>query len=441
MTLSGPRSTTRWTALLTSVAALAATLLVGTAAPSTAAPDPARKASGSAPGSFTGYAFDTCSAPAQEVMDAWWDESPYAAVGIYLGGTNRLCDQPQLTPGWVSAQRQQGWRLLSLWVGPQAACTTYADKMSFDIPTARAQGQAQAAAAVAVAQSLGIGGGSTLYYDLEDYDITSTPCRQASLGFLGGWTEGLHAAGYSSGVYSNIAAGIAALDLADRVSNGSYAMPDEIWYAWANNHADTVTDERVLSPRWDDHARVHQYLLDTPQSFGGYPLTVDANWADVGEGSVAKPAKQLCRGVEVDLRRYPNLRIGKRGPVVSAAQCVLRKQRITKAPITGRYDVRTVAAVKKAQRKFGLKPTGRLTAPTWAALLAKGKHPDLKVGSTGEPVLRLQRSLTAALGRKTVIDGVYSVDTARRVTKLQRKRGLTVTGVVTDEVWDELSGK
>ena len=29
-------------------------------------------------------------------MDAWRLSSPYAGIGIYVGGSNRLCDQPEL---------------------------------------------------------------------------------------------------------------------------------------------------------------------------------------------------------------------------------------------------------------------------------------------------------------------------------------------------------
>ena len=105
-------------------------------------------------------------------------------------------------------------------------------------------------------------------------------------------------------------------------------MPDDIWFAWANGRADTVTDERVLSDEWNDHARIHQYALDVPQTYGGYTLTIDANWLDVGKGSVGSPSRPLCRGVDVDLRRYPTLLPGSRGPAVAAAQCVLRKQRL-----------------------------------------------------------------------------------------------------------------
>ena len=203
--------------------------------------------------------------------------------------------------------------------------------------------------------------------------------------------------------------------------------------------ADTVTDERVLSDEWDDHARIHQYALDVPQTYGGYTLTIDANWLDVGKGSVGSPSRPLCRGVDVDLRRYPTLLPGSRGPGVAVAQCVLRKLGFIKANPSGRYDKHTVAAVKKAQRKLDQKQTGKVTRRTWVALLARGKEPLLKVGSVGDPVRRLQRALTAALGKRVKVDGAVSRSTERAVLAYQRKAGLPATGVVTDDVWDRLN--
>ena len=314
-------------------------------------PGTAEAAGARQPGSLTGYAFDTCSAPAQEVMDAWWESSPYAAVGIYIGGSNRLCTQPELDAAWVRKQQRTGWRLLPVQVGPQASCSGYADRMSSDLATAEQQGRAEAGKAVTTAQGLGIKKGSTLYYDLEDYDIGPDDCRRAALSFLSGWTKALHAKGYGSGVYSNIAAAITSLDYADSAAPGSYVMPDDIWFAWENGKADVKTDERVShSDHWDDHARIHQYALDVERTYGGYPLTVDENWVDVGGGSVGSPSKALCNGVSVDLKAYPTRKQGTRGPAVEAAQCLLRRHGYTKAPITGTYDARTVAAVEKAQK-------------------------------------------------------------------------------------------
>ena len=51
---------------------------------------------------FSGYAFDACSAPAVSTLQAW-QASPYRGVGIYIGGVNRACKQPNLTTTWVQA--------------------------------------------------------------------------------------------------------------------------------------------------------------------------------------------------------------------------------------------------------------------------------------------------------------------------------------------------
>ena len=45
---------------------------------------------------YIGLAFDTCTAPTVAQMTAW-KASPYRAIGIYIGGVNRGCAQPQLT--------------------------------------------------------------------------------------------------------------------------------------------------------------------------------------------------------------------------------------------------------------------------------------------------------------------------------------------------------
>ncbi len=405
------------------------------------APPAAAKTKGGVPGSLTGYGFDACTAPSPQLMDAWWEASPYSAVGIYIGGTNRVCkDQPELTAAWVAAQRRTGWHLMPIQVGPQASCSGYADKMSSDLATAEQQGRAEADLAIGTAQALGIGAGSTLYYDLEDYDLAPDDCRRAALRFMSGWTQQLHQRGYRSGVYSNIAAAITSLDYAHVQDPAAYAMPDDIWFAWANGKADTVTDTRVVSDAWDGHQRIHQYQLDVPVSWGGYSLPkIDVNWLDVGRGSVGRHTKPLCRGVDVDLRRYPVLRVGARGPGVEALQCVLRKQHLLAGNPSGRYDARTVKAVKKAQRKLDQKQSGKVTRRTWVALLARGKQPLVKVGSTGDPVRRLQRALTAALGKRVTVDGALSRATERAVKRYQRKAHLPATGVVTDEVWDRLN--
>ena len=68
--------------------------------------------------------FDPCWAPDNASMDAWL-QSPYRAIGIYIGGLRYApgC-KPQntanLTKQWVGRQAANGWRFLPLYVGSQA---------------------------------------------------------------------------------------------------------------------------------------------------------------------------------------------------------------------------------------------------------------------------------------------------------------------------------
>lgn len=436
------RLLTRLASLVAATGVVVATWSVPASAGPTSdwVPSPADRAAARGvvvPGSFTGYGFDTCRAPSQRVMDTWRRSSPYSAVGIYIGGSNRLCDQPELDAAWVRTQVKRGWRLLPVQVGPQASCSGYAHRMSSDRATAEQQGRAEARTAVRTARSLAIARGSTLYYDLEDYDLGPDDCRRAALSFLSGWTQQLHVLGFDSGVYSSLGAAITSLDYADRVSPGSYTMPDDIWFAWDNGRADTRTDSRVLGSRWDDHARIHQYRLDVVRRYGGVAMQIDENWLDVGRGSTASRGKPVCRGVRVDLRRYPRLARGARGPAVAAAQCLLRDQRFGKVR-SGRFDARTVKAVRQAQRRLDQKVTGTLTRRTWVALLANGPRPMLKVGATGEPVRRVQRALGLTLGRRVRVDGLLSTRTSRAVLAFQRRERLPRTGTVGPETWNRL---
>ena len=204
------------------------------------------------------------------------------ASGSTSAASSASAWQPQLTAGWVREQTRTGWHVFPLWVGPQASCSRYQHTMSSRRSVAYAQGKREASRAVSVAKDRAMGRGSTLYYDLEDYDISGDRCRRAALSFLSGWSTRLRALHYVPGVYSNVAAAITSLNFADELSPGSYAMPHDIWFAWANGRANTAIPERWVSRhRWDHHQRIHQYLLDRTLTFGDTTLTVDANYVDV----------------------------------------------------------------------------------------------------------------------------------------------------------------
>ncbi|HEY6730410.1 MAG TPA: DUF1906 domain-containing protein [Solirubrobacterales bacterium] len=238
-------------------------------------PTPLRRAAASAGGSvFTGLGFDACTAPSSRSMAAW-GSSPYRAVGVYIGGINRACSQPNLTSSWVAAQTEAGWHLIPTYVGlqaPTSSCTTCAKLTSTQ---ATAQGAAAAVDAVEDASAVAMGPGSPIYFDMESYSQTSS-ATAATLAFLEAWTQKLHSLGYASGVYSSSASGIE--DLAGQIGTG-YELPDAIWVANWNGEQNTE-DPVVPANAWTPHQRIHQYRGGHNETYGGVTINIDNNYVD-----------------------------------------------------------------------------------------------------------------------------------------------------------------
>src|SRR4029453_6968382 len=72
------------------------------------------------PGTFRGEGFDACTAPSAATMRSWRTSSPYRAIGVYFGGNNRACLQPNLTAQWVADQTAAGWHLMPIHLALQA---------------------------------------------------------------------------------------------------------------------------------------------------------------------------------------------------------------------------------------------------------------------------------------------------------------------------------
>src|SRR6185295_18174038 len=97
----------------------------------------------------------------------------YRAIGVYIGGANRACAQPNLTTTWVGEQVAVGWHLIPTYVGLQAPTSSCSDCAKLSASKASAQGTAAAVDAVLKAQGVGIGPGSPIYFDMEAYTRTS----------------------------------------------------------------------------------------------------------------------------------------------------------------------------------------------------------------------------------------------------------------------------
>lgn len=233
---------------------------------------------------YHGLGFDTCAAPSEAAMHAWWVHSPYSAIGIYLGGSDMACAQPNLTRSWLTHEAAQGWHFIPMYVGPQAALHELRKSPA-------AQAIAAASDAARRARRLGFGPGTPIYYDMEAYRRQSTRVLQ----FLSAWTARLHVLGYSSGVYGSSLSGI--VDLARHYGHGRYAMPDVIDDALWNGRASTY-DSVLHARQWGHHRRVHQYRGNVTRTYGGTTIDIDQDYLDVrlprkapsGPVTVAYPA-------------------------------------------------------------------------------------------------------------------------------------------------------
>lgn len=265
--------------------------------------EPALAAGGDTPRSaqapFTGEGFDACTAPAQRSMDTWRADSPFGAIGIYIGGRARACAQPQLTAEWVRRQSEAGWHLMPIWVGPQP-WNSSSTGLSTDPSEADAQGRSAADGAVAAAGSLGLPPGTVLYNDLEHYTDRAT-WDAPVVAYLTAWTVRLHELGYLSAAYVSASSGAKALSAHHH--QAPEAMPDVLWVArW--NDSPSVGDADMGLPagtaQWAGRRRAHQFRGDHNATYGGVTINIDRNWVDV-DPSVLGPGPGTGTGTPFPL--------------------------------------------------------------------------------------------------------------------------------------------
>lgn len=463
--MSSPaRALLRRTCAVLTGGALAALALValsttGDDAVPAAATTTARKANVVTPGSITGYGFDQCHTPEQSKMNVWLRSSPFWAVGVYMSGDSRACrDQPNLTAEWVSTQLKNGWRILPITLGPQASCQPRFPRYGDDptiIPKpgkdnrygkARKQGSAEASKSVAAAQALGIAAGSTLWYDLEGFELKNTRCRESALAFLSGWSWQIRQLGYVSGVYSSAGSGIKMLDDARYNGRTDVELPDQIWVARWDGKANTDTEPQYLrSDGWRPHARIKQYQGGHDETWGGVTINIDRNFLDVGTGSVAVPENH-CGGVKIAYGIYPTLAPGTGNDAPPAnkmmvVQCLLHEQGYYNGKVNGIYNARTQKAVQTWQAAKGFPVSTTWRKRDWMGLLVAGDRPLVKFGSASPAVRRVQRALNAVTDRSVPVraTGVFDGQTTEALKAYQDRVGLDPNGVVATSTWKALA--
>ncbi len=386
----------------------------------------------SVPGRYLGKGFEACTAPSESAMAGWLGSGVYGAVGVYIGGVSRGCSQPNLTAGWVSTEVADGWHLIPTYVGLQAPCTSFYNRMSYTPSTAKAQGRADAADAAAQAGSLGMAAPSTIYSDIEAYDNTIGSCVSAVLSYVSGWTRGLHQEGYQAGVYSSASSGMR--DLSGSYSSTSYNRPDDIWMAWWNALADIDGGSYVPDRQWSHHQRIHQYAGGAWETHGGYQLNVDRDYLDLTT-AVALP---VACPTNLNFSTYRVLRSSDHGNQVLATQCQLARRGFNPGRASGTIRWRTAAAISAFNVSRGLPDRAVVGRRSWTAMLSGGRTRVLQVGATGPVVMKLQRALSASLSRQVSVTGVFDHPTHRAVVDFQRANGLVVDGTASHATWAAL---
>ncbi|MGO9971426.1 MAG: glycoside hydrolase domain-containing protein [Solirubrobacteraceae bacterium] len=222
----------------------------------------------------SGLGFDTCSAPSATAMSAW-SASPYRAVGVYIGGINSACAQPNLTASWVSVEMAAGWQLIPTYVGLQGADACEGTCATIVPAQASAEGAAAADDAVRDAQSIGIPPGNPIYDDMEPFSASSASTA-AVLAFLSAWSAELHNDGYVAGVYGSADSVIT--DLVGELG-ASFEEPDDIWIAdW--NGLQSTSDGVVPATAWAGQQRLHQYEGGHNETHGAVTLNIDSDDLD-----------------------------------------------------------------------------------------------------------------------------------------------------------------
>ncbi|CAM5703290.1 Rv2525c-like glycoside hydrolase-like domain-containing protein OS=Streptomyces glaucescens OX=1907 GN=SGLAU_31425 PE=4 SV=1 [Streptomyces glaucescens] len=220
---------------------------------------------------YTGRAFDACTAPSLTAMKAWKRDAYYGGVAVYIGGKNRGCAQPNLTKSWVKSVDTLGWRVIPLYVGAQPPCQKSGNKERFTAATAASVGVSNANDAIVKASALGMKAGSPVYLNMESYDITDKACNDATLTYVRSFTKTLRAK-------TSPASTASAAPAPRRSPPPRTARTCQATSGTPCGTVRATTKDWPWNPKlYTDHSRGHQYKANSKETRGGHTITVDRN--------------------------------------------------------------------------------------------------------------------------------------------------------------------
>jgi peptidoglycan hydrolase-like protein with peptidoglycan-binding domain len=140
----------------------------------------------------------------------------------------------------------------------------------------------------------------------------------------------------------------------------------------------------------------------------------------------------------------PMLQKGSTDPAVRDLQEALKALGQNTGPIDGVFGPQTDAAVRAFQQARGITVDGVVGAITWRNIdEADQSEPELRNGSAGLPVRRLQSRMSAFQSQPDGgfpystggVDGRFAAKTEAAVKVLQQAYGIVVDGVVGHQTW------
>jgi len=222
-------------------------------------PSSSTQATGSSstpPGSSTSskgasfYGIDLAEYPGDNVMQAWWDNSPFYYTGFYLGPAPYHPDTSFMDKRQVLVN--QGWGLLPIYVGRQA------DSWSLD------QGTEDGDDAANLAASAGFPSHTVIFLDIE----TSSTLSESFLSYVTDWVSEVESRGYLAGIYCFV----------DNTSQITGALPGNVQF-WVSYYIGNDLPSPIPCPADSGAscASEWQCVGDTCLTYGGDSLDIDIN--------------------------------------------------------------------------------------------------------------------------------------------------------------------
>lgn len=222
--------------------------------------------------------FDTRVFPGEDALRVWREASPYRWVGYYLPAP---CQTGRTWVGRRAALERMGWGIAVLFIGEQDWPARAGDSTAVAADGARCtrenltpdNGAVHAREAEAAAGAEGFAAGTIIYLDVERVEQVSQPMAD----YVAAWTGALLDGGvYVPGLYAHERN---AAELVTRVADEFNARGrSDAPRLWVVRPAGFALD-RSLGDSGVPDVSIWQGLLDTPETWGGVTLTIDANLA------------------------------------------------------------------------------------------------------------------------------------------------------------------